>query len=139
MYNYTTIFTNLELNFIYYVYFISTWFKNNEQHNAIKKYIFIIFRQAFQNIYDSLKPNGDVLVAYLAEYPLFSIYEAVSKLKKWQPYMIDYQNFVSPYHNYSDTENSHKNILKKIGFDYVECKCERRTYVYKDFISWRSK
>ncbi|XP_044728719.1 juvenile hormone acid O-methyltransferase-like [Chrysoperla carnea] len=94
-------------------------------------------RQAFQNIYDSLKPNGDVLVAYLAEYPLFSIYETISKLKKWEPYMIDYKKFVSPYHNNFDTENNHKDILKNIGYDYVECKCERRTFVYKDLISWR--
>ncbi|XP_044736214.1 juvenile hormone acid O-methyltransferase-like [Chrysoperla carnea] len=93
-------------------------------------------RQAFQNIYDLLKSNGDMLVSYVASSPVFSIYETLSKLDKWKSYMLDYTKYICPYHNNLNTEEDLTKLLESIGFEVVICKCEKRQFVYKDLESW---
>ncbi|XP_044732575.1 juvenile hormone acid O-methyltransferase-like [Chrysoperla carnea] len=94
-------------------------------------------RKTFQNIYDVLKPNGDLLVSYLANHPFYSLFETVSKFEKWKSYMTDCNIRIPPYQKCSNTEEVHKQILESIGFDVKICKCEKRTFLYKDLMSWR--
>uniref|UniRef100_A0A1B0EU94 Methyltransferase domain-containing protein n=1 Tax=Lutzomyia longipalpis TaxID=7200 RepID=A0A1B0EU94_LUTLO len=50
-----------------------------------------------KNIYNLLADDGDCLLAFLANMPIFEIYEQMARSIKWAPYMKDVHKFVSPY------------------------------------------
>ncbi|XP_044748962.1 juvenile hormone acid O-methyltransferase-like [Coccinella septempunctata] len=85
---------------------------------------------ALNNIYNMLKPEGQILLTFLAKNPIYDIYEEMSKMEKWAKYKKDYRKFVSPYHNSPDPEEEVRTILKKVGFHVTICRSERRCYSF---------
>ena len=41
----------------------------------------------FRNMHRLLDVNGEMLVAFVAQSPLYSVYEKLAQKKKWQKYM----------------------------------------------------
>lgn len=91
------------------------------------------------NIYKLLKPGGDFLITFLANNPIFYIYETISKLPKWKTYMSDVERFVSPFQHSKRPDDDLKKLLESIGFRVKLCKLETRTYVFEGLQAWKSK
>ncbi|RZC33710.1 uncharacterized protein BDFB_004499 [Asbolus verrucosus] len=90
-------------------------------------------RQALKNMFDMLKPGGDMLLTFLARNPIYDIYENMAKSNKWAPYMNNIKKYISPYHHLDNPENELENFLKKEGFISHLCRVEERSYTFPSF------
>ncbi|KAF7266803.1 hypothetical protein GWI33_019909 [Rhynchophorus ferrugineus] len=89
-------------------------------------------RQAFKNIYKTLKPGGDMLISLVVTAPIFSVYENMAKNIRWSSYFR--KETVSPYHNSQNPAAELQSILEEIGFQNCSCTVENRHYT---FSSWQ--
>ncbi|KAF2903031.1 hypothetical protein ILUMI_03149 [Ignelater luminosus] len=87
-------------------------------------------RKALSNILKMLRPGGDMLLTFLASNPIFEIYESLSKSGRWESYMENFKNYVSPYQYSSNPDKELKELLEEVGFQTQVCKVEERIYVY---------
>ncbi|XP_044254916.1 juvenile hormone acid O-methyltransferase-like [Tribolium madens] len=90
-------------------------------------------RQAMKNMFDMLKPGGEMLLTFLASNPIYDIYEGMAKSNKWGPYMNNLKKYISPYHHSDDPETELENLLKKEGFITHLCRVENRLYTFPNF------
>ncbi|XP_017772157.1 PREDICTED: juvenile hormone acid O-methyltransferase-like [Nicrophorus vespilloides] len=89
-------------------------------------------RQTIKNMYNLLKPGGDVLLTFLANNPIFHIYEVMAKNPKWSHYMKNYELFISPYQHCEDPEKVFETMLIEEGFSVHQCKVVERNYTFPD-------
>ncbi|KAJ3657568.1 hypothetical protein Zmor_009358 [Zophobas morio] len=90
-------------------------------------------RQAMKNMFDMLKPGGEILVTFLASNPIYDVYERMAKSNKWCSYMTNLKRYISPYHHSENPETELEDILKKEGFLIRVCRMEDRTYTFPSF------
>lgn len=81
-------------------------------------------RQAFQNIYDLLKPGGDCLLAYLCSHPHYNVLHRMSRGPRWSAYRSDIDKSI-PFNQFSiDPIDGLERIMSDIGFS--QCTVEVR-------------
>ncbi|XP_017780257.1 PREDICTED: juvenile hormone acid O-methyltransferase-like [Nicrophorus vespilloides] len=78
-------------------------------------------RQAMHNIYNLLKPGGDIQFMFVERSPIYDIYESMASNPKWSRFMEDANLYISPYHHCEDPVTIYKNILVEEGFTVNEC------------------
>lgn len=87
-------------------------------------------RLAFQNIYNLLGPNGDCFLHVLVNFTGFGVYKRM--FKKWSKYMVDIDDFVSPYRSKINPANIVRNHLKNSGFKEFDVVERRKTIAHHD-------
>nr|ARE68679.1 juvenile hormone acid O-methyltransferase [Epicauta chinensis] len=93
-------------------------------------------KKAFENIYNMLKPGGDMMLAFLGIYPLFAIYEILAKTSKWSKYMYDFDKFISPYHHSRRPDVEMEHLLTRQGFISLECQAIPSLFTFETLISF---
>lgn len=86
-----------------------------------------------KNMFEMLKPGGEILLTFLANNPIYDIYETMAKSNKWAQYMTNVNKYISPYHHFEEPETELENILKKEGFIVHLCRAEKRAYTFPNF------
>ncbi|GJQ65554.1 putative juvenile hormone acid methyltransferase activity protein [Trypoxylus dichotomus] len=94
-------------------------------------------RKCVENLYNLLKPKGDMLLTFLVTNPIYDIYEKLSKYQIWEEYMMDVNTFISPFHYSKDPEAAYIRLLKEAGFNVGMCKIIDRIFIFTDVILWR--
>lgn len=84
------------------------------------------------NIYRMLKSGGDMLLAFLASSPIFSIYENMAKMKRWSKYMQNIDGCIAPFQNSKNPREEYEDIISKIGFKSRFCRVEDREFTYNN-------
>ncbi|XP_073989440.1 juvenile hormone acid O-methyltransferase-like [Rhodnius prolixus] len=84
-------------------------------------------RQATVNIYNLLKPGGDILLVMLAKNPLYLLFKIMSRLHTWSAYLKDVENLRSPFQTSMSAVQDFTRILESVQFTEVsvvnkECK-----------------
>ncbi|XP_012227039.1 juvenile hormone acid O-methyltransferase-like [Linepithema humile] len=74
-------------------------------------------RQAFENIYSMLRPNGTMLVLMVGYHDIFEVIQVLAKDDRYSSYIGDVKNYVSPYHNSKRPHKELKDLLGNIGFE----------------------
>lgn len=87
--------------------------------------------RAIQNMYKLLKPNGDLLVVFLAQNPIFEIYKQMSLSKKWSKYMTDVDLFISPYQNSKNPADQFGKLLNSMGFTEYSVEIREKLFVFE--------
>lgn len=95
--------------------------------------LFFCDRRAVKNIFDLLRPGGDLLVCFIANNPIYSIYERMMKRSKWKQYMQDAKKYISPYYFCDSPVKEFANILSEAGFDCDLCETVERGYTFPNF------
>lgn len=72
-----------------------------------------------QNLYNLLKPGGDLLVMFAANHPLYDVYKDQSEDNRWAEYMTDYDEFCSPFQYSKDPAKDYRELLTDCGFKDV--------------------
>ncbi|CAG9762202.1 unnamed protein product [Ceutorhynchus assimilis] len=85
-------------------------------------------RSVFENIYNMLKPGGDILLSFLGTNPIFDVYQNISKKIIWAKYLRP--EMISPYHNCEDPGKVLKKMLLEIGFENCKCVVEDRQFIF---------
>lgn len=84
------------------------------------------------NIEKLLRPNGTVLLLFLISNPIYDIYERLSKIEKYQEYMSDVNDFISPYHKQHDPLNAFRKYVKIAGLKERHIEVRERVFLYKN-------
>lgn len=92
-----------------------------------------------KNIYRMLKPGGDMLLAFLADSPFFSIYQNLSKMNQWHNYMRKVMEHIAPFQNSVSPREEYEQIISELGFKSIFCRVEERKFTYNNVKSLQSK
>jgi hypothetical protein len=85
-----------------------------------------------QNLFDMLKPGGDMLFILVANHLVFDIYESMAESKKWAPYSGDLYRHMTPYQHSLDAAKIMSEYLKKVGFADYKCQVVDRSFTYQN-------
>ncbi|XP_018564857.1 juvenile hormone acid O-methyltransferase [Anoplophora glabripennis] len=85
-------------------------------------------RQAFANMFKMLKPGGDMLLSFLANNPIYEVYNNMSENIKWKAYTK--KEYICPYHGSKEPEKELEKILVETGLISHVCRVEKRTYYF---------
>lgn len=96
-------------------------------------------KQAIQNIYDLLKPNGDCLLMFIASSAVFEVHEQMSRSSKWGKYMTDVNRFLSPYLHSKDPANQLSNLFRDCNFSDYRTENRVKVFSYDDYNDFKSK
>ncbi|KAB0790688.1 hypothetical protein PPYR_14868 [Photinus pyralis] len=101
--------------------------------HAISLYCFHFVTEqevALRNIYNMLKPGGDLFFSCLVHYSLFDVFATISESEKWKPYVADYKLCMSPYQQSENPKGDLEKMLLAAGFDISFIIEEPRKYNY---------
>ncbi|KAF4520275.1 hypothetical protein B566_EDAN010743, partial [Ephemera danica] len=88
-------------------------------------------RRAMMNMYELLEPNGELLLVFLAQNPIFTAYERLAAGNKWGKYMQDdVHRFISPYHHSAEPHLELRNYLETVGFRVEDCECLEQSFTF---------
>ncbi|XP_063241611.1 juvenile hormone acid O-methyltransferase [Bacillus rossius redtenbacheri] len=87
-------------------------------------------RQALRNIMLLLRPGGKALLVFLANCPVFTMYEVMSSKSLWRPYTQDFLRFVSPYQYNPQPAATLGKMLRDVGFKVTHCECRPCSFEY---------
>uniref|UniRef100_A0A182KF39 Methyltransferase type 12 domain-containing protein n=1 Tax=Anopheles christyi TaxID=43041 RepID=A0A182KF39_9DIPT len=86
---------------------------------------------AFTNIYNLLQDGGDCLLVFLANNPIFDIYNQLSRSPKWSKYMYDVEKYISPYQYCENPASEIEDLLCTVGFQQYQIQVRDKHYVYE--------
>uniref|UniRef100_A0A8W7PU78 Ras-related protein Rab-3 n=1 Tax=Anopheles coluzzii TaxID=1518534 RepID=A0A8W7PU78_ANOCL len=86
---------------------------------------------AFSNIYNLLQHGGDCLLVFLANNPIFDIYNQLSRSPKWSKYMYDVEKYISPYQYCENPASEIEDLLCTVGFQQYQIQVRDKLYVYE--------
>lgn len=87
--------------------------------------------RAVQNMFKLLKPDGDMLLVFLAQNPIFEIYKQMSQSKKWSKYMTDVDRFISPYQYSKNPADQFGKLLYSNGFTEYSVEIREKFFVFE--------
>ncbi|KAG4065203.1 hypothetical protein HA402_007600 [Bradysia odoriphaga] len=90
---------------------------------------------AIQNVYNLLGTNGNCFLHFLCDYDAFDVYE--KSYPKWSKYMVDIDDFTSPYRRRIDPVNMIRKHFKNAGFSTYTVEERRKWIAYHDVQSFK--
>jgi juvenile hormone acid methyltransferase len=87
-------------------------------------------RKALRNINSLLRTGGEIVIVFFGTCTAFEVYEIQSRKPEWQPYMKDFNQFVSPSQNSSDPGEEFREVLHDTGFEVIDCKYRDAVYIF---------
>ncbi|KAJ6633842.1 Juvenile hormone acid O-methyltransferase [Pseudolycoriella hygida] len=84
---------------------------------------------AFKNMWNLLKPAGDLCILHIAQSYAFQIYKRLYQKEKWARYMYDIDNNVSPHEDVEKQVEEFIGLLKVAGFSECEIKTHNEDYI----------
>lgn len=94
---------------------------------------------ALQNIHNVLKPDGNCLLAFIANMAIFDIYEDMAQTTRWGKFMHDVDLYVSPYQHIKDPAEQARNYLEEVGFRDILVEAKPMTFHYNGIPHLKSK
>lgn len=87
--------------------------------------------RAVQNMFKLLKPDGDMLLVFLAQNPIFEIYKQMSLSKNWAKYMTDVDRFISPYQYSKNPADQFGKLLYSCGFTEYSVEIREKFFIFE--------
>lgn len=84
--------------------------------------------QCLANFYNLLNPGGDLLVWFLPSSPTRDVYKDQARNSRFCNYMTDIDQFVSPYHYWTDPADEFRKLLMQAGFTNLNVKVEDKGF-----------
>lgn len=92
-----------------------------------------------QNFHKLLDANGDMLLVFVANHPLYDVYKEQSLGGKWAEYMTDVDK-ITPLHQHSkDPANEFSTLLSDCGFTHNDVWIRNKSFKFESVIAMRSK
>ncbi|KYN28220.1 PREDICTED: juvenile hormone acid O-methyltransferase-like [Trachymyrmex cornetzi] len=87
-------------------------------------------RQAFENIYQMLKPNATMLVYVIASHDLYEVLKFLEQDTRFAQYIPNSMKNISPYQESKNARKELRELLKNVGFTVHHCSL--REVIYSD-------
>ena len=91
-----------------------------------------------KNIFDMLKPGGDIVFTIISCTPIYDFWENMAKTDEWAPYSKDVSDLVSPYHHLKEPSYTLRKYLEDAGFVIHVWKVDNCSYEFSDFLIFLS-
>lgn len=88
-------------------------------------------KKAIQNIHRLLQPDGDCLLAFLANNPIFEVYKRMSQSPKWAQYMTDVDKFISPYQYSEAPADEFGALMYAAGFTEYSVELREQLFIFE--------
>lgn len=95
--------------------------------------------QAIQNIFNLLHADGDCLLVFLANNPIFDIYKQLSENERWAKYMLDVNRFISPYQYSVNPADDFGAVLYRNGFTEYSVEVRDKLFIFESVEMLKSK
>lgn len=95
--------------------------------------------QAIQNIFNLLHTDGDCLLVFLANNPIFDIYKQLSENERWSKYMKDVNRFISPYQYSVNPADDFGALLYRNGFTEYSVEVRDKLFIFESVEMLKSK
>ncbi|XP_017780259.1 PREDICTED: juvenile hormone acid O-methyltransferase-like [Nicrophorus vespilloides] len=89
-------------------------------------------KQTVKNMYNLLKPGGDMLLDIITKSTIFDIYESMVTYPKWSTYLTNTEEYISPYNHCTDPKAVIENMLLDEGFEVKHCQVQQRFMIFSD-------
>lgn len=96
----------------------------------------IIFRRAFKNIYQILKPGGWTFLNIFERSPLDEVFEKLSKNPKWSDYGQD--EIISKYYYSENPQNEYRRDIDAANFKDYHFNVEKDIYNFESIEEFNS-
>ncbi|CAL1289945.1 unnamed protein product [Larinioides sclopetarius] len=96
-------------------------------------------RRGFQNIFDLLKPFGEIAFCLVMESPLYASILTLESNLKWNKYFKDIDDFVSDDHIKKYESSRYKKMLEDTGFDILYFEEEIKSDPFSSDEEYRGK
>lgn len=90
------------------------------------------------NINRMLKVGGDTFFIFVAQHPIYWLYEKMAKYSKYAKYMENLRDIVPIYHEYTNKEEWYRSILKENGFEINTCRVVDMSFTYPSVEAYTS-
>jgi len=87
---------------------------------------------ALNNINQLLEPDGECLLVFLANNPIFRMYRIMAQTSKWRLYMLDVEKFVPLFQDITDPATHFKRFVDKEGFKVKKCEAEEFSFSFQN-------
>lgn len=78
-------------------------------------------KKVLQNISKLLSTDGECLLVFVAQCPVFELYEIMSAIPKWKNYMNDAENFVPNTQHSLQPAFDFSKLMKESGLEVLDC------------------
>nr|XP_023017133.1 juvenile hormone acid O-methyltransferase-like [Leptinotarsa decemlineata] len=85
-------------------------------------------RQAFSNMYNMLKPGGELFLFFVERTSADEVYDSLSKHPKWRKY--DHERLISPFHFSTNAQKEYEKILCETGFSDYSLELKKWSYAF---------
>ncbi|KAF4522097.1 hypothetical protein B566_EDAN011248, partial [Ephemera danica] len=86
--------------------------------------------RAIKNMYDLLKPNGEIFLLFNTKAMTFSAEKKIIKKQKWSKYLKDTPIATWPYEESKNPAEELKQIMEFVGFTVLSCKVSKKLIVF---------
>nr|UJH41149.1 juvenile hormone acid methyltransferase-4 [Pardosa pseudoannulata] len=87
-------------------------------------------KEAFENIYQILKPGGKAALIFILNSPFWDSYHLHYSNPKYRKYLENKRSYIPESHFQKHDAVFYRNQLEDIGFDVIVCEEENRIYTY---------
>ncbi|XP_017780256.1 PREDICTED: juvenile hormone acid O-methyltransferase-like [Nicrophorus vespilloides] len=95
--------------------------------------------QTVKNMYNLLKPGGDMLLNIATKSTIFDIYESMASYPKWSKFLTNSEEYISPYHHCTDPEAIYEKLLVDEGFEVKICRVQQRFMIFSDLSELKNR
>ncbi|XP_072747976.1 juvenile hormone acid O-methyltransferase-like [Anoplolepis gracilipes] len=89
-------------------------------------------RQAFENIYRIIRPDGNILLMFVASHDTFEVMKILGHDSRFAPYIQDVRKYISPFNDSACLRKELRKLLRSIGFEIYHCSLRETTYSSKN-------
>ncbi|KAF4518561.1 hypothetical protein B566_EDAN015372 [Ephemera danica] len=90
-------------------------------------------RHAMQNMYDLLKPGGEMVLLFMAWHPGIHAVEILATKPMWEAYSLqDTLKHVFPHRHSEDPAKEVRELLESLGFHVESCECYERSFSFEN-------
>ncbi|XP_054714391.1 juvenile hormone acid O-methyltransferase-like [Uloborus diversus] len=87
-------------------------------------------RQALLNIQLLMRNGGECLLVFVAQCPVFTMYERMAKIKKWEQYMQDVNDFIPDTQNMAQPSFIFSQMMENVGISVIDCSTLQRSFAF---------
>lgn len=95
--------------------------------------------KCIKNFHKLLAPNGDMLLVFVANHPIYDVYKEQSCDNKWASYLTDLDK-IMPQHQYStNAEKEFRHLLSNCGFTHYDVWIRDKSFRFESANAMRGK
>lgn len=93
--------------------------------------------KCLKNFRQLLSASGDMLLAFVANHPIYDVYKEQSLDNKWAEYMFDIDEMMPPYQYSDDPAEEFRGMLRDAGFTHYDVWLRDKSFKFEDVETMR--